>query len=92
MGPDYSPPVLEPPAEFTADLERGLEAGRSDLGTWWTQLGDPALDALIERALRGNLDLRVALARVQEARARRGIRRTELVPTLDLTGDYRRIQ
>ncbi len=36
---------------------------------WWQQFGDPTLDGLIERALAGDLDLKIAAARVDEARA-----------------------
>lgn len=36
---------------------------------WWTALGDPALDALVARALDGNPGLRVAAARVARAQA-----------------------
>ena len=36
---------------------------------WWRAFGDPELDALIDRALAANLDLRAALDRVREARA-----------------------
>jgi NodT family efflux transporter outer membrane factor (OMF) lipoprotein len=53
------------------------------LATWWRQLDDPTLDRLIERALAGNLDLQSALTRVTEARARRGIARAALLPTVD---------
>jgi NodT family efflux transporter outer membrane factor (OMF) lipoprotein len=35
---------------------------------------------------RGNLDLKKAMARVREARARRGIAKADLFPTLDATG------
>ncbi len=36
---------------------------------WWTALGDPALDALVDRALAGNLDLRAAWDRLDQAEA-----------------------
>lgn len=36
---------------------------------WWRRFGDPALSALIERALAANLDIRLAALRVEEARA-----------------------
>ncbi|MGH6980504.1 MAG: hypothetical protein ACREFC_04800, partial [Stellaceae bacterium] len=35
---------------------------------WWQSLNDPELNALIERAIADNLDLKIALARLQEAR------------------------
>ncbi len=41
---------------------------QADLRHWWTALGDPQLDALIERALRNNLDVAQAAERVRSAR------------------------
>ncbi|HXE16968.1 MAG TPA: efflux transporter outer membrane subunit [Stellaceae bacterium] len=35
---------------------------------WWRSLDDPELNSLVERAVAGNLDLKIALARLQEAR------------------------
>ena len=40
----------------------------------------------MERAVRGNLDLKNARARVREARALRGINRARLFPVIDATG------
>jgi NodT family efflux transporter outer membrane factor (OMF) lipoprotein len=57
---------------------------------WWTTLGDPELDALIERAARANLDLRIASSRILEARAARRITRADLLPSVNVTGDIRR--
>ena len=57
---------------------------------WWTTLNDPALDALILRAVDANLDLRVAEARVREARALRGVVAAEGRPTIDATASYTR--
>jgi outer membrane protein TolC len=37
---------------------------------WWTALNDPILDSLVERAVSANLDIKIAQARVREARAR----------------------
>jgi multidrug efflux system outer membrane protein len=36
---------------------------------WWTQFDDPVLDQLLSRALATNHDVRIALSRVQQARA-----------------------
>ena len=53
-----------------------------DLATWWQQLGDPVLDQLVARTVSGNLDLQTAAARVAEARARRGLARADLGPSI----------
>ncbi len=39
-----------------------------DVDAWWRSLGDPELDSLVDRAVKGNLDLAVALDRLQAAR------------------------
>ena len=53
-----------------------------DLAAWWRLLGDPVLDQLVERTIAGNLDLETAAARVQEARARRGLAKSERGPSV----------
>ncbi|MCB1057093.1 MAG: efflux transporter outer membrane subunit [Acidobacteria bacterium] len=82
VGPDYAAPETAMPAAFTAELDRGLVAGPTDLAAWWQGLGDPALDRLVAKALAANLDLRAALARIDEARARRGAAKAELGPAV----------
>lgn len=51
---------------------------------WWRSFGDPALDALVSRALAHNPDIAIAAGRVREARAQETIARAQLFPTLDL--------
>ena len=53
------------------------------LPTWWTRFNDPVLDELITGALRSSPDIRSALSRIAEYRARRGIERAGLSPSLD---------
>jgi NodT family efflux transporter outer membrane factor (OMF) lipoprotein len=64
--------------------------GEADLRTWWTVFNDPQLDTLIERAAAQNLDLRVAVARINEARAVSGFARGEWFPDVDGTGNIER--
>src|SRR5882762_5976609 len=47
---------------------------------WWKHFGDPTLDTLIAEALANNKTLQIAKARVEEARANRGIARSRLFP------------
>jgi len=68
-------PELELP-EATAAAPAGIER-------WWTQFNDPQLDALIDEALAANLDLRAAVARIDEARASLRLARSSLYPSLD---------
>ena len=89
VGPDYKPPQEQSPATWQTPLGDGLTSGTLDpkaLTTWWTVLNDPVLTNLIECSVRNNFDVKQALARVREARARRGAAVANLFPTLDLTG------
>lgn len=53
------------------------------LPQWWKRFNDPVLNALIAGALTGSPDLRSALAKVTEYRARRGIERAGLFPSIN---------
>ena len=90
VGPNYAPPEPEVPDRWHQELARGLAEGQAPLQTWWTTLDDPMLDSLVERSIAGNLDLKQSVARVDEARARRGIARGEWFPTLGSLSSYSR--
>jgi multidrug efflux system outer membrane protein len=81
IGPDYKrPPVAEP------DTFRGqaaAEAASLADAPWWEVFQDPALQELIQEAIRNNYDVKIAAARVQEARAILGIARSDLFPSVD---------
>jgi len=89
VGPDYVRPDIPVYKDWNSQIKAGLSAEEMNpqtLAAWWTMLNDPKLSGLIERAAAGNLDLKKARARVREARARRGLARADLFPTLDATG------
>ena len=52
------------------------------LTTWWKRFHDPVLNELIEVALRSSTDVRTALSRIAEYRARRGVEKAALFPQL----------
>ena len=86
VGPDYARVEPQMPDEWHAELQSGLTAGSLEFATlayWWSTLNDAELDSLVARAVKGNLDLKNARARVREARALRGISKANLFPTLD---------
>jgi len=95
VGPDYVPPENQPPSEWYTPLDGGLvkdPTNRDALSEWWHTLGDPMLSRLMEQAVKGNLDLKEARARVREARARRGIEEAKLFPNVDASGKVIRSQ
>ncbi|MBX3463243.1 MAG: efflux transporter outer membrane subunit [Planctomycetes bacterium] len=57
---------------------------------WWSGFGEPALDDLVDTALRDNRDLRAALARLEAAAANRTIVGAEGLPQLDAAFDPQR--
>jgi outer membrane protein TolC len=64
----------------------------TDYSEWWTVFDDPVLGALVERAYRQNLSLRIAGIRVLRAQAARGIAIGNLFPQLqDATGSASRV-
>jgi NodT family efflux transporter outer membrane factor (OMF) lipoprotein len=81
VGPNYRPPAVAVPAAYGASPSTA--ARNADLGQWWTAFGDPALNGLIERAQSGNLDVRQAAARVEEARAQQRVVRARGGPSLN---------
>lgn len=62
-GPDYVRPKFDTPERWRMDYEAVAGAANT---RWWEQFQDPALNQLIESALRGNLDVRVAAAHVEQ--------------------------
>jgi NodT family efflux transporter outer membrane factor (OMF) lipoprotein len=89
VGPDYVPPDTSVSATWHTQFKAGFTAEEMNpqtLAEWWTTLNDPELSRLIDRAVLGNLDLKKAMARVRESRARRGMAKADLFPTLDATG------
>lgn len=90
VGPDYVAPETQMPDAWSQELSEGLVEGKADLRTWWTNLNDPILDRLIERATLGNLDLKSAVARIRQARAQLGVATGELAPEVDAQGQIQR--
>lgn len=90
VGPDYSPPEIKMPDVWQQELTKGLDSGQADLQTWWLNLNDPVLNDLIEKAGAENLSLKIAAARIYEARAVRGIASGQWYPDVNAAGLYNR--
>jgi multidrug efflux system outer membrane protein len=90
VGPDYKEPALAVPAAWTEAQQKGVDTRPAELARWWAAFEDPTLDSLVDRAVRSNLDLRVAEARIREARASRAVVASGAWPTVDTSGSYTR--
>jgi NodT family efflux transporter outer membrane factor (OMF) lipoprotein len=88
VGPDYEAPDYSVPDEWRAAVVEELEDENAPLEMWWTELQDTVLTDLIQRAELANLNLQAAVARVAEARARRGIAKGGFYPDIFLGGAY----
>lgn len=86
VGPDYTPPKAEAPSAWGEKADTAT----ADLSRWWTIFNDETLNALVERAVASNHDLRIATGRLSEARGQLGVVTGELFPEIDLTGSQTR--
>jgi len=72
VGPDYHTPQTKLPEKFAAAAAVGSPTGAgnaaADQAKWWRALNDAELESLIDRAIKNNLSLEIALTRLQEAR------------------------
>jgi multidrug efflux system outer membrane protein len=85
VGPNYKRPAVPAPPEY-----RGLspdQTGRSVAASfgeqkWWDAFQDEVLSGLIRTALKQNYDVRIAAARILQARAQVGISRADQLPSV----------
>ncbi len=84
VGPRYQRPPVAVPAEARGQQGPVDAASLADQ-EWWKIFADDALQGLIAEALRNGYDLRLAAARVEEARANAGIARSEYFPSIQLS-------
>lgn len=91
VGPNYDgAPELDLPQSWNHKLGEDFVAGDIDLTEWWKNLSDPILDELIKEASKDNLNIRMAISRVEEARGNFGIVDSLRFPQLDLEGSVKR--
>lgn len=84
-GCSFIPPFERPAAPVPEQWPSKVGAGETaPPGDWSAYFADPQLQKLIAAALDHNRDLRIALARVEEARALAGIARADRFPTVDV--------
>jgi outer membrane protein, multidrug efflux system len=89
VGPDYKRPTTTPPETFRGQTDPAEAASLADL-PWWEAFRDPRLQELLQTALANNYDLRVAVARVEEARALAARARGAFFPSIGYQGDIAR--
>ncbi len=84
VGPDYEEPEYP--------TIKGAQTNIVDTVEWWNQFNDPILTSMVDQALENNRNLKLAIARVREARARLGIARAAYGPTVDVNARVNNFQ
>jgi multidrug efflux system outer membrane protein len=87
VGPDYQKPPIDVPGRWRFDDREARDLRNSK---WWEQFRDPVLNGLMEKAFRGNLDLKIAAARVEEFMGLYGSTRSNLFPQFSGNAEYQR--
>ncbi|MET0282617.1 MAG: efflux transporter outer membrane subunit [Steroidobacteraceae bacterium] len=88
VGPDYREPAAAVPAQFEGAETARYTTQPGDLARFWTVFNDATLTRLVGDSLAANHDLRIALSRLNEARALRGAARLDLGPTITAGAGY----
>jgi NodT family efflux transporter outer membrane factor (OMF) lipoprotein len=88
VGPNYHVPDTRLPDGFAgtpvAPVPATLVSGDTvDLDRWWHSFHDAELDSLIDRAVRANPDIELALTRLQEARTQVAVHTSAALPEID---------
>ncbi|WP_431064839.1 efflux transporter outer membrane subunit [Methylotuvimicrobium sp.] len=89
VGPDYEKPRVDTPRQWRFQIAEAQQI--ADL-PWWRQLNDPVLNDLVEQALRNNLDLKIAIANIEQYRGLYRTTRANLFPQISGQAGYDRRQ
>jgi NodT family efflux transporter outer membrane factor (OMF) lipoprotein len=76
VGPNYHAPKADAPEQFVSAPAAQVSSSTQnaiDLSRWWAALHDSELESLIERAIRANPDIEIALTRLQEVREQEAV-------------------
>ena len=89
VGPDYQRPVVDLPGAYPgAAADIGAAPGLR--AEWWKLYGDASLDRLVASTLARNADVRLAVARIEEADANLREAGAAFLPELDLSATPQR--
>jgi outer membrane protein, multidrug efflux system len=89
LGPDYRRPTVPAPAAWRDRTPTVDATSLADL-TWWELFQDEELRDLIRTGIEANKDLRIAVTRVDQARAQVGITRAAQFPQVDGNASFSR--
>jgi len=89
LGPDYTIPQLQPPKAFTNQAQEGGSTDTVET-SWWRGFQDDTLNQLVAQAVGNNHDVRMATARLREARALLSETEFDRYPTVTSQASYTR--
>jgi multidrug efflux system outer membrane protein len=92
VGPDYQPIETPVPDAWAGPTPETVSPAVLDMAVWWKSFDDPVLASLVERVMASNLDMKLAQARIRQARAVRGISVSGLGPAINAGGSFQRSQ
>lgn len=85
MGPNFENPDLTAPETFR--FAETVKKAEIDVNLkWWELFSDPILLSLVRTAILNNLDIKIAVSRIEEARATLGFTKADLYPMLNIEG------
>jgi multidrug efflux system outer membrane protein len=87
VGPDYARPRTDAPDKWRIDYPQAADVANT---RWWEQFSDPALNQLIDEALRANRDLFIAAARVDQFIGQLTTTRSQFYPQIGYAFDASR--
>jgi NodT family efflux transporter outer membrane factor (OMF) lipoprotein len=92
VGPDYHRPAVPVPDKYTEmpGWTRATPEDAAPKGDWWTDFHDPLLDQLEPLVAVSNQTVRQDYANYQQALAEVRVARSELFPTIGITGSASR--
>jgi multidrug efflux system outer membrane protein len=94
VGPNYKRPAVSLPDQYRGLAPDAAPPSGEAFGEmkFWTVFQDKALEDLIKEALTNNYDIRIAAARVTQARAALGITRADQFPSVSASGSIQQVK
>ncbi|HWD19876.1 MAG TPA: efflux transporter outer membrane subunit [Verrucomicrobiae bacterium] len=97
VGPNFHPPKTDAPSAWTGvttnlstNAATAAVSAPAQVAQWWENFHDPLLTSLVRQALVTNLDWQIAVARLRQARAERGIAAAAWFPSATASASYER--
>lgn len=89
VGPKIETPKMDMPLDYK---QKNTSQNLLKLDEWWKNFNDPTLNKFIDIAIKNNYDLKIAIQKIEYARAYYGIKSADLFPEVNLTAQAIRQQ